>query len=103
MKRLIRKTVRLNAEEEYKLKEMSELSGLSESEILRLFFNNIKIIREKPSRELMNLLLKLNNIGNNINQIAKHTNTFDEIDYKTLMVCVTNLNNMVSEIRKSFL
>ncbi len=46
--RMVRKTVRLTAEEEYKLKKMSEISGLTESDILRLFFYNITVIREKP-------------------------------------------------------
>ena len=50
---MVRKTVRLTAEEEYKLKKMSEISGLTESDILRLFFYNITVIREKPSKELI--------------------------------------------------
>ena len=63
----------------------------------------MKTIKEKPSKDLMNALLKTNNIGNNINQIARHANTFDEIDYKTLKLCVTNLNNLVNEIRRKYL
>lgn len=103
IKRMVRKTVRLTAEEEYKLKRMSEVSGLTESDIFRLFFYNITVIRAKPSKELMSALLKLNNIGNNVNQIAKHANTFDEIDYNSLRVYLTNLNSLVNEIRNKYL
>lgn len=97
------KSFRLTPELAYKLEEMHELSGLSQSEIVRLSLNGIKVIKEKPSKELMNALLKLNNIGNNINQIAKYANTFDEVDYKTLKVCVTNLNSIVNSIRRNYL
>jgi len=101
--RMVRKTVRLTAAEEYKLKKMSEISGLTESDILRLFFYNITVIREKPSKELINSLNKINNIGNNINQIAKHANTFDEIEFDTLKVYLTNLNSLVNEVRNKYL
>ena len=97
------KSFRLTPEIAYKLEEMSELSGLSQSEIVRLSLTGMKTIKEKPSKELMNALLKTNNIGNNINQIAKHANTFDEIDYKTLKLCVANLNSMVNDIRRNYL
>ena len=82
---------------------MSEISGLTESDILRLFFYNITVIREKPSKELINSLNKINNIGNNINQIAKHANTFDEIEFDTLKVYLTNLNSLVNEVRNKYL
>ena len=82
---------------------MSEISGLTESDILRLFFYNITVIREKPSKELINSLNKINNIGNNINQIAKHANTFDEIEFDALKVYLTNLNSLVNEVRNKYL
>lgn len=97
------KSFRFTPEIAYKLEEMHELSGLSQSEIVRLSLIGMKVLKEKPSKELMNALLKLNNIGNNINQIARHANTFDEIDYKTLKVCVVNLNSLVNDIRRKFL
>ena len=97
------KSFRLTPELAYKLEELHELSGLSQSEIVRLSLTGMKTIKEKPSKELLSSLLKLNNIGNNINQIARHANTFDEIDYNTLKVCVANLNSMVNDIRRHYL
>lgn len=97
------KSFRLTPELAYKLEELHELSGLSQSEIVRLSLTGMKTIKEKPSKELLSSLLKLNNIGNNINQITRHANTFDEIDYNTLKVCVANLNSMVNDIRRHYL
>ena len=97
------KSFRLTPELAYKLEEMHELSGLSQSEIVRLSLTGMKVIREKPSKDLMSSLFKLNNIGNNLNQVAKYANTFDEIDYNTLKVCVANLNSLVNDIRRNYL
>lgn len=97
------KSFRITPELEYKLVELHELSGLSQSEIVRLALNGVKIIREKPSKELMKALLNLNNVGNNLNQLAKYANTFVTVDETTLKVCITNLNSMVNEIRKKYL
>ena len=97
------KSFRATPELEYKIKSMKELSGLSESEIIRSALSDIKVIRERPSRELMIALSKVNNIGNNINQIAKHANTYDEVDWNSVNVCISNLNSIANEIRKRFL
>ncbi len=97
------KSFRATPELEYKIKSMKELSGLSESEIIRSAVSDIKVIRERPSRELMIALSKVNNIGNNINQIAKHANTYDEVDWNSVNVCISNLNSIANEIRKRFL
>ena len=97
------KSFRATPELEYKIKSMKELSGLSESEIIRSALSDIKVIREKPSRELMIALSKVNNIGNNINQIAKHANTYDEVDWNSVNICISNLNSVANEIRKRFL
>ena len=49
------------------------------------------------------LVFELRRIGNNINQIAKHANTFDEIEFDTLKVYLTNLNSLVNEVRNKYL
>ncbi len=97
------KSFRATPELEYKIKSLKELSGLSESEIIRTALSDIKIIKEKPSKELMLSLSKLNNIGNNINQLTKYANTYGEIDWDSLTVCISNLNSVVNEIRKKYL
>lgn len=97
------KSFRLTPELAYKLEEMHELSGLSQSEIVRLSLTGTKIIKEKPSKDLMVSLMKLNNIGNSINQLAKYSNTFDEVDEKTLKICITNLNSLINDIRRKHL
>ncbi len=102
-KRIIRKAIRLTPSEDYRLKEIKEASGLSESTIIRMALSDIKLVRSKPSKELLILLNKINNIGNNINQIARYANTFEELDEKTLIIYLTNLNSLVEETRKKYL
>ena len=97
------KSFRATPELEYKIKSMKELAGLCEAEIIRSALSDIKVIRERPSRELMIALSKVNNIGNNINQLAKHANTYDEVDWNSVNVCISNLNSIANEIRKRFL
>jgi hypothetical protein len=97
------KSFRFTPELAYKLEELHELTGLSQSEIVRLSLNGVKVFEKKPSKELMRDLLKINNIGNNLNQIAKYANTFDSVDENSLRVCLSNLNSMVNEIRKRYL
>lgn len=92
----------LSDKEYYDLRIKSVLSGLSMSDVIRLSMNS-QTLNQTPPKDFIILLSKINNIGNNINQIARHANTFDEIDYNTLKVCVANLNSMVNDIRRHYL
>ena len=102
-KRIIRKAIRLTPSEDYRLKEIKEASGLSESTIIRMALSDIKLVRSKPSKELIILLNKINNIGNNINQIAKIANQNGEIYYRELKVFMENVEYFIKECRNKYL
>ena len=97
------KSVRITPELELKLVEMQELSGISQSEIIRLALSGIKVLREKPSKELMNSLLKVNNVGTILSQIRDQTKDSGELDYDSVRYCITQLNSLANEIRRKFL
>lgn len=96
------KTFRAKPETEYKLKEMKILSGLSESEIIRLAIDGIKVIREKPSKELMNALSRIENYEKNFRSIADKDG-LDEEDKLTINVCINRINSLMNDIRKKHL
>ena len=89
--------------EEYKeIKFRAEKVGLNLSDYIRSRAIGYEP-REKPPRDFYDAIKQIRAVGNNINQIARHANTFDEIDYNTLKVCVANLNSMVNDIRRHYL
>lgn len=96
------KTFRAKPETEYKLKEMKTLSGLSESEIIRLAIDGISVIREKPSKELMNALSRIENYEKSLRSIADKEE-IDEGDKLTIDVCLTRINSLMNEIRKKYI
>lgn len=98
----IRKAVRLSSKDNYKLKELSRKSKLSESDVIRLLINSIEL-KERPPKEFYDLLNKINNIGNNINQIAKIANQTGEIYYRELKFFMENINHFIKECRNKYL
>ena len=98
----VTKSVRLTPQQEYKLIEMQELSGLSQSEIVRMALDGIKVIREKPSKELMNTLLKLDSIGAKLLKLLEKDNISEE-DRVSLKVCATTLHSTTNDVRKKYL
>jgi hypothetical protein len=98
----VRKAVRLSPKDNYKLKELSRKTKLSESDVIRFLIRNT-ILKEAPPKEFYVLLNKINNIGNNINQITKHANAFNEVDYDNLKIYFSTINNLVKDIRQKYL
>ncbi len=66
-------SVRLNAEEREKLRQLCAVSGLPVSAVLRELISGVTI-RQRPPGELHELYLEINRIGTNINQITRKVN-----------------------------
>jgi len=98
----IRKAYRLSSKDNYKLKELSRKTGLSEAEVIRQALEKIEL-KEKPPKDFYDLLNKINNIGNNINQIAKVANQRGEIYYDELKIYFKIVENFIKECRKKYL
>ena len=66
-------SVRLNAAEREKLRQLCAVSGLPVSAVLRELISGVTI-RQRPPGELHELYLEINRIGTNINQITRKVN-----------------------------
>ena len=97
-----KKTFRLSSKDYSKLKELSRKTKLSEADVIRMMINNTEL-KESPPKEFYDLLNKINNIGNNINQIAKIANQTGEIYYRELTLFMTSVNTFISECRNKYL
>ena len=73
-KRNIKKQIWINVQEDNLLKKKSNESGLSESEFIRSLVKGYRI-KEQPTEEIKNFQRELYGIANNINQIAKISNS----------------------------
>ncbi len=74
-KRSIKKQLWLNQNEDKLLKLKSAKAGLSESEFIRSIIKGYRI-KEQPNEAIIKFQRQLYGIANNINQIARDTNTF---------------------------
>ena len=84
------------------LSRKATITGLSESEVIRLLISNFEP-REKPSQEFYESLKDLRAIGNNLNQIARKANALDIIDKQFYQREVNKLNEFILEFKKEFL
>lgn len=84
------------------LSRKATVTGLSESEVIRLLISNFEP-REKPSQEFYESLKDLRAIGNNLNQIARKANALDIIDKQFYQKEVNKLNEFILEFKKEFL
>ena len=84
-----------------RIKERARSLSISESEyVRRLIMSDLNPVDPKAMKEIVRHIAA---IGNNINQIARYANTFEELDEKTLIIYLTNLNSLVEETRKKYL
>lgn len=84
------------------LSRKATITGLSESEVIRLLISNFEP-REKPPQEFYESLKDLRAIGNNLNQIARKANSLDIIDKQFYQREVNKLNEFILEFKKEFL
>ena len=72
--RRIKKQIWLNDEEEYIMKCKSQAVGMNASDYIRHLIVGYKP-KEKPSEQFYEEIKNIRNIGNNINQIARISNS----------------------------
>lgn len=94
-------SVRLNAAEREKLRQLCAVSGLPVSAVLRELISGVTI-RQRPPGELHELYLEINRIGTNINQITRKVNAGfatkdDMIELKFLMQVIEQKLAKVAE------
>lgn len=98
-KRTIKKQLWLNQEEKDLLKLKCEKSGLSESEFLRSCIKNQKI-KEQPTKEVLNFQLQLTGIANNINQIARYANIYNQVSDSELNYVKNSLTDFINKFEE---
>ena len=103
MKRNIAKLIRLNAQEQKKLKKNAKKCGLSEEAYLRSLLNGVSP-KEMPPFDYHGMMRELNAIGNNIHQIAARANNTGfflmeeyEMNYRQLMAKVLEIQAAVTQ------
>ena len=89
---------KLTEAEERRIKELSRISGMSASSILRSM-----IMRTEPPKMLSTddkqVVIQLKHIGNNLNQIAAVANTTKSIDEIYLRENIADLQDVLYRIR----
>ena len=73
-KKNIKKQIWIDAKEDELLKKKSKITGLSEAELLRSFIKG-HTIKSQPTKEIKQFQRELYGIANNINQIARISNS----------------------------
>ena len=73
LQRTIQKIVRLNAQEQQRLKKCANKCGLSEEAYLRSLLNGL-VPKEVPPVDYQGMMRELNAIGRNLHQISARAN-----------------------------
>jgi hypothetical protein len=79
LKRSIKVTFRLNAQESQLLKKQAKKSGLSQESYIRTLINGY-VPKELPPPDYYSMMRELHAIGSNLNQIAARANATGDID-----------------------
>ena len=90
--RSIKKQLWLNQNEDKILKGKASKAGLSESEFLRSIIKGYRI-KEQPNEIILKFMRQLYGMANNINQIARDTNSFGIVrpeDYEYIKEEISN-------------
>lgn len=90
--RSIKKQLWLNQNEDKILKVKASKAGLSEAEFLRSIIKGYRI-KEQPNEIILKFMRQLYGIANNINQIARDTNSFGMVrpeDYEYIKEEISN-------------
>lgn len=100
--KIIVKKFRMTEKDYQNLKHLSEVSGLSQGEVIRTCISALKIERQRPSKELMDYLNKMNEIGRKINDITREANETGNVDTLSLKVYVSYLDKLTKEVRSKY-
>lgn len=101
MKR-IKKQFWLSEKENADFMKKVELSGLSQSAVLRILIKGYEP-REKPDDRFYDLMRQFYAISNNLNQIAIKANSLGFVDTRLLKDKIDKLNKFQLEIEKKYL
>lgn len=91
-------TLRLDDSEFFLLQSLCKKTGLDTSKLVRSLLQGA-IVQERPSADYRDLCWRMDRIGNNINQIARHINTARGATGKDVAELVSEFANMKAEIK----
>lgn len=100
--REIRKQIRLNVDEARLLSEKSKKANMCEAEFIRKLITT-SVIKEKPDDRFYEVMKEMRKIGNNLNQIARRTNTYGYVDNNFYRQEAENWNNFMKEVKEKYL
>ena len=100
--RLIKRQIWLNEEENNRLKDNAQKTGLTDSSYMRSLIMGYKP-KELPSDEIYELLNQIRRIGNNLNQITRKANALNFIDVPSYKYECARLKKVEDEIKKKLL
>lgn len=91
--------VRLTAEEKELLKEQSERTGRTQSDIIRSAWRKLKII-ELPPADFAETVIQLRRIGKNLNQLTRAANAgkIDIPEIKSVLSEIIAIDRKLSKI-----
>ena len=72
--------------------------NLAEKNISDVVFKSL--IKEPPNIDYFRLKNEFNHIGNNLNQIAKSLNTYEQVDIHFIEITVNELRNMIKNLEQ---
>lgn len=98
LKRSIKITFRLNAQECQQLKKQAKKSGLSQESYLRTLINGY-VPKELPPPDYYAMMKELHAIGSNLNQIAAKANATGHIDRTVFQYETNRLRKAVLDIQ----
>jgi hypothetical protein len=96
-KRNIQIIVRLDKDENERLKKRVKKSGLSQEAYLRHLINDL-VPTDAPPPDYHSMMRELRAIGNNLNQVARKAHVLNAVDVKRYEEAVAALNKAVIEI-----
>lgn len=101
-KRTHKKNFWFNDEEENRIKELCNKSGMNESDIVRnlIMGNDIK---EAPSNKFYEVVRDLRSISNNINQLTRKAHSLSFIDEREYREEVIRLDILIDDLKLQFL
>ena len=101
-KRIIKKQLWVNEEEDNLLKEKSTKAGLNESDFIRQYIKGYRV-KEKPDENFYYVLRNLGSIANNINQIARVANKGFYVDNHSYNEDMQKVTNFITDIEEMYL
>ena len=101
-KREVKKNFYLSYKEDEILKKKAYLVGLTESELVRCLITGF-VPKEKPGKEFYEEIKSLRQIGNNLNQLARYTNTTGLLKTSELMKTKEMIELFIFNLEKKYL